>query len=90
MLSFEWDETKARSNFAKHGVSFEAAARAFEDPLLVELEPQLSVEGEIRFSIVADNSGMLLFVVYVERLNTIRIISARRATKHERQRYEEG
>ncbi len=38
MLEFEWDDEKARSNLRKHGVSFEDAAQAFDDPLLLELE----------------------------------------------------
>lgn len=90
MLAFEWDDDKARSNLAKHGVSFRDAAQAFGDPLLMELEPQVAQDGEIRFAILGDSRGNILFVGYVERRRALRIITARRATKDERKRYEEG
>jgi uncharacterized DUF497 family protein len=90
MLEFEWDEAKACSNLCKHGVSFQDAAEAFSDPMLLELEPQADAQGELRFAILAGRHGVVLYVAYTERNDRIRIISARKATRHEARRYEEG
>lgn len=86
---FEWDDAKAAANRAKHGVTFDQARRVFDDPLALELVTH--VEGEER-SITIGMAGrdLLLVVVSADRLGRIRIISARRATRLERQRYEDG
>ena len=87
-MRFDWDPAKAATNARKHGVTFEEAAECFEDPLALVLdEPRhpdrLVLIGESRRS-------RLIFTVYVEKaMATIRIISARRATRRERRRYEE-
>jgi uncharacterized protein len=76
-LEFEWDPRKAAANLAKHGVSFEEAATVFGDPR------HSSEEG--RFVLLGlSQDQRLLAVLYVERGETIRIISARRATRRER------
>lgn len=90
-MKFEWDPRKAALNLAKHGVSFEEATTAFRDPLSATApDPDHSV-GESRFiTFGLSSKGRLLVVAHTERGETIRIISARRATKQERKIYEEG
>ena len=83
---FEWDEEKARSNVAKHGVSFEEATTVFLD-LDYLLVPDL--ESSDRFLALGYSSlARLLVVVHAERGERIRLISARRATRGERNAYE--
>ena len=88
-MDFSWDETKATSNLAKHGVSFEEATEVFADPLAIMVE---DVEHPERLILIGKSvSDRLLLVVFIERVDQgIRIISARRATPHERRHYEEG
>lgn len=90
-LLFEWDNKKARQNLKKHGVSFEEAATVFGDPLSLTIDNQLHSEEEERFVTIGEsNQRRLLVVVYTERGDNIRIISARVATPRERRSYEEG
>lgn len=92
MLKFEWDSRKAQANLAKHGVSFEEAASVFGDSLALTFgDPDHSAD-ETRFlTFGLSRSGRLLAVAHAERgRNIIRIISARRATRHERGIYEQG
>ena len=85
-LDFEWDEDKARTNWLKHGVTFEEAAEVFLDPLGVESDA--SVPDEQRDQIMGYSfANRLLLVVYTERRPRTRIISARRATRAERKQY---
>ena len=90
-LSFEWDENKARSNLAKHDVSFEEASTVFGDPLSLTIPDPAHSRAEDR-SVVIGNSHQrkLLVVAHTERGDNIRIISARRASRRERKNYEEG
>lgn len=90
-LEFEWDRQKAAANLAKHKVSFEDAATVFGDPLgRIVTDPRHSAEEE-RLVLLGLSKGMgLLAVMYVERGEAIRIISARRATRRERRDYEEA
>jgi uncharacterized DUF497 family protein len=90
-MKFEWDPRKAALNLAKHGVSFEEATTAFRDPLSATApDPDHSV-GESRFiTFGLSAKGRLLVVSHTERGETIRLISARLATKQERKIYEEG
>ena len=85
-MKFEWDERKAEINLAKHGVTFEAAKDVFRDPFaLTELDRD---EIEERWRIIGLTQTGVLFVVFTERSGgAIRIISARRATRHEQDRY---
>ncbi len=90
-MNIEWDPRKAKSNVKKHGVSFEEAATALSDPLAATgADPDHSIT-EDRF-VTFGISGMsrLLVVCHTEKRETIRIISARKATKGERELYEEG
>jgi uncharacterized DUF497 family protein len=84
---FEWDRTKAAANYKKHGVRFEHAVLAFEDPFaLVELD-ESEEYGEDRFLLIGRAAGGIVVVVYTERGERVRIISAREATEYERRNY---
>jgi uncharacterized DUF497 family protein len=88
---FEWDDAKATSNRAKHDVSFEEAARVFDDPLaLIEIDDVPDDDGEEREILIGAAGGKLLVVVHTYRNGRARIISARKATAHERREYENG
>ena len=88
---FHWDPAKARSNLSKHGVTFEEAATVFGDPLaLTIVDPEHSTEAEARFLLLGQSSaGHLLVVAHTESGDDIGLISARLATRRERQSYEE-
>lgn len=88
-MSFEWDEVKAEKNLRDHGVDFADAATIFEDDLALTISDD--APGEERFvTLGLDALGRHLVVVYTWREDRIRIISARKALKTERRRYEEG
>ena len=95
-MRFEWDNNKASKNLSKHGVSFSEAQSVFDDPLYIDFyDPDHSDREERyleeRYLIVGESKqGRLLIISYTERVNSIRIISAREVTKSERQMYEEG
>ncbi len=84
---FAWDVAKARSNLAKHLVSFEAARRVFDDAFALDRLDIGSRGGEVRYVITGMVNGVLLTVVYTEPGARTRIISARKATKHEQKEY---
>ena len=90
-MRFEWDRQKATSNRQKHGVPFAEAVTVFADPLArIHDDPEHSV-GEHREVIVGHSArGRLLLVFFTERRDAVRIFSARPATRHERDDYEEG
>ena len=88
---FEWDETKAVANLRKHGVPFEEAASVFSDPLAYTFgDPDHSVGEQRLLTFGFSQLGRLLAVVHAERGRAIRIISARKATRHERGIYEQS
>ena len=90
-LNFQWDENKARTNLAKHGVSFEEAATAFGDALSLTIPDPAHSQREDRFIILGmSHQGKLLVVVHTERGDSIRLISARRASRRERNSHEES
>jgi uncharacterized DUF497 family protein len=86
MLEFEWDDAKAATNFRKHGVTFEQAAYAFRDPFAVEWIDARAPYGA-RVVLLGMSGDQILSVVYTERGERLRIISARRATKYEKDDY---
>ena len=88
MLIFEWDLKKANANQDKHGVSFEDASTAFRDPLSLTITDPLHSDDEERLVLIGMSHNHLLVVVHTERGDNIRIISARKATKKERNHYE--
>ena len=83
---FEWDDAKADSNLAKHGISFETAAHAMTDPYAVDFAD--TVEPANICTLAASPDGRILYVVSTIVSERIRIISARIATRHERRLYE--
>jgi uncharacterized DUF497 family protein len=87
MMRFEWDDTKAARNLILHKVSFQQAALAFQDPFAVDWLDTRGAYGEERSILLGLNGLTVLYVAYTERGDTIRIISARRAEKHEQERY---
>lgn len=90
-LNFQWDEKKARTNLAKHGVGFEEAATVFGHPLSLTIPDPAHSQSEDRFIILGtSHNGKLMVVVHTERGESIRIISARRASRKERKTYEES
>jgi len=90
-LEFEWDPRKAAANLAKHAVSFEDAATVFGDPLgRIVADPRHSAEEERSALLGRSQDEHLLAVMYADRGEAIRIISARRATRRERRSYEEA
>mgnify|MGYP000488661737 CR=1 FL=1 len=85
-LKFEWDEEKDRINRQKHGISFETASYVFRDEYYIEMydfEHSMEEDRYIAIGMVGD----LLFVVFTERGENIRLISARLATESERRLY---
>ncbi len=87
-IGFEWDEEKAARNIRDHdGVAFEQAAAAFSDKFAVEWIDEREDYGEERRVLLGMTGGQLLYVAYTERGDNIRIISARRATRHEQDIY---
>jgi uncharacterized DUF497 family protein len=85
---FEWEEAKARTNLAKHGVSFDEATTVFDDVRAIEAPDFYDPD---RFVLIGRSRlSRVLFVVHCERDQRIRIISARRATPAQRRKYEEA
>jgi uncharacterized protein len=90
-LGFEWDPKKAASNLAKHEVSFEEAATVFGDPRgRIRFDPRHSGEEERFVLLGLSRNRRLLAVMYADRGEAVRIISARAATRSERRDYEES
>lgn len=89
-MSVEWDPHKANINLKKHGVRFSDAEAVLFDPNALSFE-DLAAQGEQRFIVIGmDHLWRLLVVIYTERSNRIRLISARPATRSERLKYESG
>ena len=84
--AFEWDPAKAAENFQTHGIAFEDAAHIFDGPV-IEAADMREGYGEDRYLALGVVQGVELAVVYTERKDAIRLISARRATTHEREAY---
>lgn len=91
LMAFTWNDKKAARNLVEHGVSFDEAKTVFDDPLYVDFyDPDHSYD-EHRFIIMGQSQqGRLLLILYTERGDTIRLISARELTPAERRKYEEG
>ena len=88
-MRFEWNDQKALENVKKHGVSFGEATEVFYDPNAIEdYDAEHSVE-ETRFVIIGLSTRRLLYVVYAERAaDLVRIISARKANRADKEIYE--
>jgi len=85
--NFEWNKDKAVANWQKHGVSFEEAIGVFRDPFAIEIFDDRIDYGEERINLIGMYNGVILHITYTERGDRIRLISARRATKYEREDY---
>lgn len=88
-MRFEWDDEKARANVAKHGIDFENAIRIFEGPTL-EDEDRRRNYGETRMWAVGALGTLIVTVIYTERGEICRIISARKASRHEKEAYRQS
>ena len=84
---FEWNTAKADANRRSHGVTFEQAVKAFADKFAIEWIDDRMEYGEERVNLIGMYDGVLLYVTYTERDERIRIISARRADRHEQNYY---
>jgi uncharacterized DUF497 family protein len=91
-MKFEWDPKKAESNIRRHGVSFEEAMTVFKDALALIFDDEAHSQDEYREIIIGTSAlRRIVLVCFVERVaDTIRIFSARRATKNEIKDYEEN
>ena len=88
-MQFEWDPIKAPHNLAKHGVSFDEARTVFGDPFAGTIADPVHSIDELRLATIGYSAlRRLLVVAHVDRGAAIRIISARRATRRERMKYE--
>ena len=96
-IRFEWDEGKNLANQRKHGIRFELATRVFQDPLFVSIKDRI-MDGELRWQTFGEvEDSLILMVVHTiweedangDVVEVIRVISARQATRKERQRYED-
>jgi hypothetical protein len=90
-IDFEWDARKAAANRRSHRVAFTEASTVFGDPLSITIPDPDHAIGEERFVIIGMSSKpRLLIVVHTVRGDRVRLISARKATKHEKWNYEEA
>lgn len=91
-MGFEWDERKSRANLAKHGIDFDTASLAFDDPFALTMRDELHSDEESRFIMLAAiDTETILFVAFTVRAqDVVRLISARAATRRERAIYEEA
>lgn len=88
-MQFEWDDEKDRKNIAKHGIAFRTAILVFQDQNRLEKFDEAHSLDEDRYLTIGEIGGtfMVVSVVYTERPEAIRIISARRATRAEKEEY---
>ena len=86
-MGFQWDAEKSASNETKHGISFLQAAQTFRGTILKTQDTRRNY-GEIRFIALGAFDGEVLRVVFTERDGDIRLISAWKAGKHDREKYQ--
>ena len=86
-MTFEWDEEKNRKNIQKHGIDFNDAKDVFKDPKRLTSPDQRKNYGEERWKTVGAILGLIFSVIFTLRNSAIRIISARRASRKEREEY---
>ena len=90
-VTIKWDPIKASDNIKKHRVSFEEASTIFNDSFFITfLDVEHSFDEERYITLGYSNKNQLLLVAHTDHEGTIRIISARKATKNERRFYEES
>ncbi len=88
-MKFEWDEEKNKENIRKHGLDFADAWEIFDAPMLTNLDRREDY-GEDRWIGIGFLKNFMVVVTFTERVDVIRIISLRKALKHERTRFEEA
>lgn len=89
-MNFEWDDQKNEENIRKHGIDFADIPEIFNGPMLIDLDDRVDY-GEDRWIGIGLLRTLVTVVIFTERVNdTIRIISARKATRYERKRYEQA
>jgi uncharacterized DUF497 family protein len=81
-VSYEWDEAKRLSNIRKHGIDFVDVPEIFDNDTVICEDTRFEY-GEPRFIVIGILKGRVIVVAYTERQDTVRIISARKATSHE-------
>ena len=85
---FEWDEVKNQANKKKHHISFETAAKVFQDENRIEYYDEAHSDYEDRYITIGQaNNYIIVMVVYTDRDNVTRLISARLATNQEKEEY---
>jgi uncharacterized protein len=90
-MKFEWDKRKAVSNIKKHGVPFEESSTVFGDPLSLTIQDPIHSNKEERYVTIGLSAKFrIIVVIHTDRGDNIRIISARLATKGEKNNYEKG
>jgi uncharacterized DUF497 family protein len=89
-VQFDWDPAKNASNRRKHDITFERASAVFDDPARVEWICSDPEDEEERWMVVGRVGWRIVAVVYTERGDAVRLISARKASPHERARYDQG
>lgn len=92
IMKFEWDDKKAEQNSLKHGISFEMASFAFDDPYALIMDDERHSSNEHRQWLIGDSGEKILVIVFTIRLSrgNVRIVSARRSNRRERRMYEES
>jgi uncharacterized DUF497 family protein len=85
-MKFDWDTKKRQTNIKKHGIDFSGLRKVFEKPMLTRIDNREDY-GETRWISLGDLNGKIVILVYTERENNVRLISARRATKNEENIY---
>jgi uncharacterized DUF497 family protein len=90
VVKFTWDPDKSKANVAKHGVTFEEAASAILDPFALEAPDLLDPERLVVIGMSARHRVLFVVTIARDADDTVRIISARRATAQQRKRYEEA
>lgn len=89
-MNITWDPNKAEVNFKKHGIRFSDAEVALYDPFAMTLKEHVVANEQRYVTLGTDAVGRIVAVVYSYRSDTLRLISARKATRKERKQYEEG
>lgn len=82
-MTFTWNNQKNQDNIRKHGISFDTAKYVFGDPFRIELYDNKHSDDEERFIVIGYVADVALLVVYTEKEDEIRLISARKAMRHE-------
>lgn len=89
-MRFEWDFDKALANERKHAVSFDEAASIFRDFCVHRFDDRRDYGEPRSIALGADSNGVVLHVIYTQRGETTRIISAWKASKYERETYQKA